>query len=172
MSHVPPDRYRRWFEYEKDSHTKVLASLHSVPAERRGDPAFRKAADSFAHIIGARELWLFRLGISPSPPKDLFLEGLSLEELAALTENVHAAWQSYFDRLDDAEVTRSFSYRSYDGDPYRNTVDEVLTQMHGHSLYHRGQIASLVKAAGGKPAATDYIFWSRQQIPASDVKST
>ena len=26
------DRYRRWFEYEKDAHAKVLASLAAVPA--------------------------------------------------------------------------------------------------------------------------------------------
>ena len=30
------DRYRRWFEYERDSHSKMLASLENVPAEFRG----------------------------------------------------------------------------------------------------------------------------------------
>ncbi len=27
------DRYRRWFEYEKEMHEKVLASLNGVKAE-------------------------------------------------------------------------------------------------------------------------------------------
>lgn len=172
MSHVPADQYRRWFEYEKDSHAKVLASLHSVPSERRKDAAFQKAVELLAHIVEARQIWLWRIGIAKQAPGDFFPEGLSLEELAGRMDTMHTAWQKYFDRLDDAEVARTFDYESYEGDPYRNTIDDVLTQLYGHSLYHRGQIASLVRAAGGEPAATDFIFWTRQAIPAATVKSS
>ncbi len=49
-------------------------------------------------------------------------------------------------------------------------VADVLTQLHGHSLYHRGQIASLVRAAGGEPAKTDFIFWSRESVPPPQVR--
>ena len=29
------EQYRRWFEYEKDSHRKVLESLETVPQDQR-----------------------------------------------------------------------------------------------------------------------------------------
>lgn len=29
------ERYRRWFEYEKDAHAKVFASFDTVPSDRR-----------------------------------------------------------------------------------------------------------------------------------------
>jgi len=29
---------------------------------------------------------------------------------------------------------------------------------------HRGQIAALVRALGGEPAVTDYLFWKRRPI--------
>ena len=48
------DRYRRWFDYEQDAHAKVLASLETVPTDRRGDPEFRKAVSIMGHIVVAR----------------------------------------------------------------------------------------------------------------------
>jgi uncharacterized damage-inducible protein DinB len=170
MSQNLADRFRRWFEYEKDSHAKVIASLHSVPAERRGEELFTKAVTLMAHIVEARRIWLSRLGIAPVTNPDFFPEGLSLEELESRVEAAHALWTGYLKRVDDSELARVFNYRSYEGDPYRNSVEEVLTQLYGHSLYHRGQIASLVRAAGGEPAATDYIFWTRQAIPAAAAR--
>ncbi len=43
MSDNVINRYRRWFEYEKDSHAKTLASLNAVPVDQRQTEAFRKA---------------------------------------------------------------------------------------------------------------------------------
>jgi len=166
MSRSLADRFRHWFEYEKDSQAKVIASLHSVPAERRGEQPFTKAVMLMAHIVEARRIWLSRLGVAPPTPADFFPEGLSLEELESRVEPVDTTWTDYLKRVDDAELARIFDYRSYEGTPYRNSVEEVLTQMFGHSWYHRGQIASLVRAAGGEPAVTDYIFWTRQPIEA------
>lgn len=52
------DRYRRWFDYEKDSHAKTIASLNAVPAELREREAFPKAVlfdgphcRSSAHVV-------------------------------------------------------------------------------------------------------------------------
>ncbi len=58
------DRYRRWFEYEKESQAKVLASLDGVPKGLRSSEGFQKAVDLMAHIIAARRMWLFRFGVS------------------------------------------------------------------------------------------------------------
>ena len=47
-------RYRRWFEYEKDSHAKVLEALESAGASARKTRAFRKAVELAGHIVAAR----------------------------------------------------------------------------------------------------------------------
>jgi uncharacterized damage-inducible protein DinB len=159
------DRYRRWFDYEKDSHEKVLTSLLSVPANNRHAPSFQKAVDTFAHIIVARRLWLSRFGAATEPPRDLFPQGVSLEDLADRLQEMEVLWSSFLSRLDDVELARSFDYRSLDSGWFRNTVEDILTQLHGHSLYHLGQIASLVRASGGESAATDFVYWAREAIP-------
>jgi len=56
------DRYGRWFEYEKDAYHKVLHSIEATDDAQRLSPSFQKAVDLFAHMMAARQLWLFRLG--------------------------------------------------------------------------------------------------------------
>ena len=158
------ERFRSWLAYESDSHERVLESLHSVPERRRGEPAYERSVSIFAHILVCRRLWLHRLGIEPDGPREMFPASVALERLAAWSAEIDAKWSAYLDTLDDAALTRSFEYSSIEGDRYRNTIGEILTQLFGHSWYHRGQIAMLVRDCGGTPAVTDFVYYSREAI--------
>ena len=162
MSMMSSDRYRRWFEYEKDAHAKVLASLETVPESRRADPPFQKATSLLGHMEAARRLWLFRLGGAKEKPAELFPQAIAIAELERRFEEMHTLWSDYLDKMTDEELARVFDYQTTEGEPFRNTVEDVLTQLYGHSHYHRGQIATLVRAAGGEPAKSDFIFWCRE----------
>lgn len=154
------DRFRRWYEYERDCNAKSLAMLASVPAERRPAPEFQKAVDRMAHLVAARRRWLHRLGHWPDLP-ETFPRGTPLDDLPALVEATEAAWVGYLLNLDDAELAREFEWKFPDGRRLRWNVEGVLTQTFGHAFYHRGQIAQLVAALGGQAVDTDYLFWSQ-----------
>jgi uncharacterized damage-inducible protein DinB len=164
MSDSLADRYRRWFDYEKDAHRKVLESLPTVPEARRGEPSFQKAVDLLAHVVAARQMWLHRLGALAKGPTELFPAGVRLEELLPRMEEMERAWSRYLQRLDADELGRVFEYRAWEGERFRNTVEDTLTQLFGHSLYHRGQIAAAVRSLGGRPAVTDFVFWTREPV--------
>src|SRR5262245_36922392 len=154
------DRFRRWYEYERDCNAKALAMLASVPAERRPAAEFRKAVDRLAHLVAARRRWLHRLGHLAEAPA-LFPQGAELADVSALVADTEAAWVAYLERLDDAELARAVEWEAADGRRYRWDVEGVLTQVFGHAWYHRGQIAQLVAGLGGKAVDTDYIFWCK-----------
>jgi uncharacterized damage-inducible protein DinB len=161
------DRYRRWFAYEKDAHEKTLRSLATVAEERRSHPSFRKAVSLVGHLAAARQLWLFRLGIrstAPGTPAEFFPENLTLDDLASRLRDVHREWDEYLAGLDETELSRVFEYRALEGDRFRNRVEDILAQLFGHSWYHRGQVAALIRELGGEPAVTDYIFWVREPV--------
>lgn len=162
MFPAPADAYRRWFEYEKDSHRKVLESLETVPEEGRGSPSYQKALDLLGHIVAARRTWLHRLDPSVERPAAIFPTGVTLDALRPELEAVERAWTDYLGRLTDAAASGVLTYATSEGARYRTAIADVLLHTHGHSLYHRGQIATLVRAAGGQPAATDLIFWARE----------
>jgi uncharacterized damage-inducible protein DinB len=157
-------RFQRWFEYERDAHARVLRSLESVPAERRSCPEFARAVAILAHVAAARRIWLVRLGILPGPQGTLSPERASLAEVADLLQSVNGPWTEYLARVTDEEIGREFEYQSLDAGRFRNRVEDILAQLFGHSSYHRGQIAMLVRTAGGEPAITDLIYWCRESV--------
>lgn len=164
MGNGARERYRRWFEYEKDSHNKVLTSLDSVPSDLRSSEAFQKAVSLMAHIVAARRLWLFRFGVAREAPSEFFPENLSLPDLWLRVEQMQAEWSKYLDGLTETELARVFEYQSLDGLWFRNTVEDILTQLFGHSWHHRGQIALLLRSIGAEPAITDFVFWTRESV--------
>jgi uncharacterized damage-inducible protein DinB len=159
-------RFRKWFEYEKDAHAKVVQSLETVPASRRESAEYRKAVAILAHLATARRIWLGRLGVIPLISGSMFPEDPQLADVSDALDQVHDLWTTYLAGMTDLELARTFEYQSLDAGRFRNVIEDTLTQLFGHSSYHRGQIASLVRAAGGEPAVTDYIYWCREPAPA------
>jgi uncharacterized damage-inducible protein DinB len=166
MSDTMADRFRKWFAYEQDAHAKVVRSLESVPAECRDSPEYQKAVGWLAHLVMARKTWLGRLGVIPLPSGPLFPDKVELTEVLAGLRSVQELWSHYLVSLSDDMLAQTIEYKSLDAGQFRNRLEDILTQLFGHSSYHRGQIATLVRAAGGEPATTDYIYWCREPVPA------
>jgi uncharacterized damage-inducible protein DinB len=166
MTNTMADRFRKWFAYEQDAHAKVVRSLENIPAHRRNSPEYHKAVDWLAHLVMARKTWLGRLGVIPLPGGSLFPDKAELGDVLAGMQSVQELWSQYLANLSDDALGQTIEYKSVDAGRFRNRLEDILTQLFGHSCYHRGQIATLVRAAGGEPATTDYIYWCREAIPA------
>lgn len=157
------DRYRRWFAYEQDSHAKTLDSLNAVADELRESEGFRQAVYLMGHVVAARRMWLFRLGFLREDT-DLFSREISLAELPAQVSEMEKLWSQYLGQLNDPDLSRAFEYQSYEGQKFRNSIEDILAQLFGHSWYHRGQIALLLRSIGAEPAVTDIVFWTREPV--------
>ncbi len=158
------EQFRRWFQYEEEMVAKTLASLESVPEEGRSTSDFQRALSIMAHVLAARQIWLERFGETPKSNGAMFPSEASIQSLAEGWSKVAAIWKGYLDQLDDDRLKAVMEYKSIDAGSFRNSIEEILTQLFGHGWYHRGQIAMLVRSAGGTPAITDYIYWCRQPV--------
>lgn len=158
------DRFRHWFVYERDAHAKLFSSLDGVPEDGRSTPGYERAVTLAAHLVAARRIWLSRIGYGPTFTGPVFPAAAQLETVKDDWLAVEPLWTEYLESLDDAGLARIVDYRSTDGGRFRNSVEEILTQLFGHSWYHRGQIAMLVREAGGTPAMTDLIYWAREPV--------
>lgn len=148
-------RFRRMFEHAAWANTTVLAALQDGPAPD-------KACAWLAHLVGAERLWLARLQHEPAtmpvwPDLDLAACGQEFPALAT-------AWQEYLETLDDEALEDGIGYRNSKGEFWTSTVGDILTHVSHHGAYHRGQIASAVRAEGGEPAYTDFIHAARQGL--------
>jgi uncharacterized damage-inducible protein DinB len=58
------------------------------------------------------------------------------------------------------------TYTNSKGEVWTSGVEDILTHVTIHSAYHRGQIASDLRAEGHTPAYTDFIHAVRQGFVA------
>jgi uncharacterized damage-inducible protein DinB len=131
-----------------------LAALQSV-----GDHAV--ARRRVAHIIGAERTWLHRL---TGGPRVEVWPDLDLQACRAQLEDLRARWRGFLGMLDEAAPARKVAYTNTKGSRFESTVGEILLHVALHGAYHRGQIASDVRAAGRDPAHTDFIHATREGI--------
>jgi len=137
----------------------VWANRETLRSLRQNPPA--RSLRWMAHIVGAEHLWLARLRRQketlPVWPE------LDIETCGELLEDLSRLWPAYLD-LSHESLAETVSYTNSKGEAWTNTVEEILTHVVIHSAYHRGQIASDVRASGGVPAYTDYIHAVRQRL--------
>lgn len=145
---------QRQLEYDAWANHEVLAAMQA------GGNASAPALKLLAHILSAERLWLERLTQQPQtqpvwPDFDIEQAGVQLAEVTRL-------WRNYSAQLSSEQLSEKISYKNSKGEAWSSIVQDVLTHLVMHSAYHRGQIASVMRAAGNTPAFTDFIHAVRQ----------
>ena len=73
-------------------------------------------------------------------------------------------WKNYLTSLNEAGLADSINYKNTKGENFTSQKQDVLMHVIMHSAYHRGQIASDMRAAGFTPPYTDFIHAVRQGL--------
>jgi len=147
---------RRQFAYDDWANREVLSGLKASVR-----PPVR-TLQLLAHILSAERLWLERLKRQPQslPVWPEF----SLDQCEAQIAELAQLWREYLGQPSLAGLSEKISYQNSKGEPWTSTVEDVLTHVVLHSAYHRGQIASQMRAGGEQPAYTDFIHAVRQGL--------
>jgi uncharacterized damage-inducible protein DinB/uncharacterized protein YciI len=145
---------QRLFTYDRWANRQVAQALATSAAPPPNSIKW------FAHILGAEALWLARLKRQPAPQP--VWPDISSTDLLSQLDLVNDAWQEFLDGLGDAALGSNCAYVNSRGEPFVNSVRDVLTHVVMHSTYHRGQIAADMRAAGLEPVYTDFIHAARQ----------
>ena len=147
---------QKLFAYDDWANREVVAALEVLT-----DPPPR-SLKYLAHIAAAERLWLERLRVEkqtyPVWP-DFTLEHCKLE-ITGLREQ----WKSYLASLKEDGLSRTLTYRNTKGESWTNAKADILMHVIMHSAYHRGQIATDMRASGFTPAYTDFIHGLRQGL--------
>lgn len=120
-----------------------------------------KAARYLSHILTTEHEYYARLGGKDSTGFDFWPE-LRSAELGELFVLVRAKYRELLDSIDETGLDAIVDYKTSQGVPYRNTYREILTHVLLHSMNHRGQVLSALRADGSEPPQIDYIVFLRQ----------
>ncbi|MDZ4714746.1 MAG: DinB family protein [Cytophagales bacterium] len=143
--------FKDLFEYSHHTNQK-LAELFTASHEKTSE----KSVTLYNHILNAHQIWNSRIDPA-SPPYGVWeihpageyqrIDRMNYENSIRILETL------YFDQ--------PVSYTNSKGQPYTNTVRDILFHVINHSTYHRGQIAAEFREHGLEPLVTDYIFYKR-----------
>ena len=148
------DFLRREFNYDEWANREVLNAI------RANGATDDRSLQLMSHILAAEQVWLDRLKQQPQSvpvwPKP------DLAQCEALAAELGGKWLEFLDLITAGDVAQSISYKNSKGESWTSTIVDVLTHVVMHSAYHRGQIASHMRASGQTPAYTDFIHGVRQ----------
>ena len=163
------DYLRRQFSYDEWANREVLASIRAAGSGNE------RSLQIMSHILAAELVWLERLKQIPQsvPVWLLAVDHIwdyrvwpkpDLEQCEALAAQLGGQWLEFLDLITAGDVSQSISYKNSKGEAWTSDIVDVLTHVVMHSAYHRGQIASHMRASGQTPAYTDFIHGVRQGL--------
>jgi uncharacterized damage-inducible protein DinB len=157
---------RTLFEYNSWANHRTLDSCSALTTEqftRDLGSSFKSIRDTLAHACDVEWLWLERFhGRSHSgfPPTTNYPD---LAALRARWQAVEHDVKDFVAALTDADLTRSYDYKTTSGSPQSQPGGQMLQHLANHGSYHRGQIATMLRQLGAKAEGTDMIVFYRER---------
>jgi uncharacterized damage-inducible protein DinB len=147
------DHFIRLYKHLEWADQRALESLRTARNPQKRD------IELYAHILGAEHVWLAR--IKEETPRVAVWPALTLDQCEKLGRENVGAFDDLLSTLTPDMLERPIAYRNSAGDEFSSTIADMLTQAALHGVYHRGQIAASIRAAGDVPSPTDYIAFAR-----------
>jgi len=147
--------FARLFAYDAWANRTAAAAVRTG-----GAPA--AALRVLGHVVGAERLWLARLEGTAAPLA--VWPALSVAQCETECAVLAEAWRAFLAAADPGRLGDRIAYVNSRGEQWRSPVADVLLHVIVHSGYHRGQIASHLRAAGAEPPYTDFIHATRTGI--------
>jgi len=136
------------------------AAAQLTPAELSRDfgTADKSVLGTLIHTYGADWAWCERLdGRSPSRYPD---DGpTTLEGLVIAWPGLHQRWRDY---LATADPNLPIAYKTFKGEAYTSSVQQIVLHVVNHATHHRGQIAGFLRSMGQIPPALDLMLYYRR----------
>ncbi len=143
----------RLIAYDHWANGETLASI-----ERAAKPSPR-ALGLMNHVLATEAGWLQRMG------HDAGFSGFwPGDDVAGLRRILPARLEAFLADAHLSDLARTIRYVNSKGEAWTSTVGDVLMHLVVHSAYHRGQIASDLRASGAEPASTDFIHATRSGL--------
>ncbi len=161
------DLYRMFAGYNRWANGRLYdAAAQLSPEEFQADRGvfFRSAMGTLNHLLAADRIWLQRLiGTGDAPNRLDAVLFPEFEPLRAAREAEDQRLIDYVDRLDDAALAESFTYRTITSPrDVTQPVGTTLAHLFNHQTHHRGQAHAILTGFGRDAPSLDLIYFQRE----------
>jgi uncharacterized damage-inducible protein DinB len=137
--------------------------------------SFPSVRDTLVHVFTADRAWLGRLE-GQAPLRANATDFGTLNSLLEVWEPVLTRWPSVVEALGDAgrldtgrldtgrlDTGRLIEYKSFAGEPFTNSLGQIVRHVVNHGTYHRGQVATMLRQLGAQAVSSDLISFYRER---------
>ena len=142
----------------------AVGHLDEAAYRRDLGSSFGSVHSTLVHILGAEEIWLSRwCGQTPAALISPDAFG-SFGEVRQRWDGLEATLRGFLAGLTDEGILRVIRYRDTRGNDHATPLWQMMQHVVNHSAYHPGQIATMLRQLGAKPAPTDLIVYYRECV--------
>jgi uncharacterized damage-inducible protein DinB len=166
MSRELHTHFRTFAGYNAWANKRLFDAVARLPEAEYLKPRpafFRSIHGTLNHILVGDRAWMGRLTGRDAGIRSL--DQILYADLAGLRvarQAEDARLIAYVDRLSEAELLGSASYRNMAGKPFTTPITQVLAHIFNHQTHHRGQAHDLLSQTGVAPPELDLIHYLRE----------
>ncbi len=150
------------YQFNRWAHERTLdavGDLNSEQYNREVPGSYPSVRRTLEHVLSTEVIWLARW------------EGHSMAEGPDYAQcpdviSLRSRWRSYWSRqfrflgaLGQEDLSELVGIRTRTGIETVQLLSDTLLHVVNHASYHRGQVASQIRAVGGVPTNTDYFTY-------------
>ncbi len=163
---MTPSEIHELFLYNQWANRRSQGACEALSPEqftRNLGSSFPSVRDTLAHIVRGEWIWLGRLRGQSDPPLPPGSEFPDLAAVRARLEELDSALLQFVSELNAAGLERIVEYKSLAGEKFADPLTPLLQHLVDHGTYHRGQVATLLRQLGVKPASTGFVVFLRER---------
>lgn len=115
-----------------------------------------KTTELFSHSLNAHQIWNSRILANQKP-----FSVWQVHEISAYKSMDQSNYEISLAIIQNYELDEVVTYQTSKGEPFANSIRDILFHIVNHTTYHRAQIATELKGVGIIPPSADWIMYKR-----------
>ena len=154
-----------YITYHIWANTRIVDCIRKLSEEQiyqEVTSSFPGIYNTVLHMWNAERAWWLRLQQEPNIVSATDWFKGDFNELVENLQQQSQLWKDWISSTTDEALQQSFNYKTYNGDPYTQPIQEVVFHFINHATYHRGQLVTILRQLGVTTIpSTDMIVFYR-----------
>jgi len=139
------------FSWNDRANRQMLAKIRTLPSQE-------ECIKYFSHVINSQIKWIKRIEVFPKDPNlDWWKPMYPPDQLEAEWEKSLKAWLDLIASKSEEELFEEVKWVGFDGGTYTGALKDIALQLNYHSIHHRAQMQTIIRAQGVEPDFVDFI---------------
>lgn len=159
---ISKDLLAQHLEFSLWATLKVVDAAAQLPEDAlRQDRSnsFGGILDTLVHIFRADRVWARRFQGEPTAAFAPEGEVLTIADLQEQWPGVMANFIAWVRAQEEGAFDGKLYWRNLKGEDKTEVMYKILLHVVNHGTYHRGQVITMVRQAGGAVVATDLVYY-------------